>query len=41
MGALVLFFGMPETLVHTAEALDGGRNQEPARSSATALHPAA
>jgi MFS family permease len=41
VGALVLFFGMPETLVHTAETLDGGRNQEPAYSSATALHPAA
>ena len=41
VGALVLFFGMPETLVHTAETLDGGRNQEPACSSATALHPAA
>ena len=31
VGALAFFFGMPETLMHTAESLDGGRNQEPVR----------
>jgi MFS family permease len=37
VGALLFFFGMPETLVRTAEPLGGGRNQKLARASATAL----
>jgi len=41
VGALVLFFGMPETLVRAAENSDGRRNLKLARASGTALHPAA
>jgi predicted MFS family arabinose efflux permease len=37
-GALVFFLGMPETYVHPSEKSDAGQSQEPAPSSAAALH---
>ena len=40
-GALVFFFGMPETLVHPSEKSGGGQSQEPARASTVVLHPIA
>jgi MFS family permease len=41
VGALVFFFGMPETYAHRRESPGGRRGEEPPRASATALHPAA
>ena len=40
-GALVFFFGMPETLVHPPEKRDERHAEEPARASSAALHPIA
>jgi predicted MFS family arabinose efflux permease len=40
-GALVFFFGMPETLVHPSDKSGGGQSEEPARASTAALHPIA
>jgi MFS family permease len=40
-GALVFFFGMPETLVHPWDKSGGGQSEEPARASTAALHPIA
>jgi len=40
-GALVFFFGMPETLVHPSDKSGGGQSEEPARASTAARHPIA
>jgi hypothetical protein len=41
IGALVFFFGMPETYVHPSEESGGLRSEKLARVSAAALHPIA
>jgi MFS family permease len=41
IGALVFFFGMPETYSGQSERPRDRQSKKPARASATALHPAA